>query len=74
MFVLAYIPGNAQPASKHGVFTDVPALASRTYAIYTHAPEFCTRQSVFKKSFILNNPVVTRFIFSVSFLFWLDRF
>ena len=58
MFARACIPGNTKPARKHGVFTNVPALAFRPYAICTHVLELCTRQSVFKKktSFSLNHP------------------
>ena len=57
MFTRAYIPRNAQPTSKHGVFTNDSALTFRIYAIYKHAPEFCTRLESLKKSFNMNHPV-----------------
>ena len=57
MFARTWIPRKMQAARKHGVFTNVAALAFRINAIYTHVSEFCTRQSVFLKTFILNHPV-----------------
>ena len=40
MFPRAYIPGNAQAARRHDIFTNVPALAFRIFATNTYIPEF----------------------------------
>ena len=56
MFQRVCILKNPQHAGNNGIFKNVPALPFRIYTIYTHVPEFRTRQSIFKKDIHSESP------------------
>ena len=65
MFPCACIPRNSQPAHKHSIFTNVPALAFRICAMHTHKHilEFCTRLKMLKThSFLITLYVYSFFL------------